>query len=231
MESERKALIAVEVKDADKGIVTAKFAELDVKDHDGDIIESGAFGDQKVRVSSFGHASWFDGLPVGKGTIHEKGNDAIADLGFFMDTQIGREHFGVIKGLGDLGEWSFGFDIKEQATPDEDQRQKGVVRILKKLIVHEVSPVLKGAGLNTGTLSVKEKTEEAKLEAEPNKLRCTNCAYFIGEASSPLLWVGMAPSHAKAKDVVSLPRDIRLCKGCGMFNIYIPRSVLTASGS
>lgn len=147
--------LTVEVKDEAKGIVQARFATLGVKDHDGDVIEKGAFGEQDVRVSSFGHASWRGALPVGSGTIQEKKNEAVADMQFFMDTEIGREHFGVVKGLGPLGEWSFGFDVEEAAVPDEDQRQSGVRRVLKKLKVIEVSPVLQGAGVNTATLATK----------------------------------------------------------------------------
>ena len=152
---ETKALGSVEVKDADEGLVTARFATLGVKDKDGDVIEPGAFGEQRVKVSSFGHGSWMGELPVGVGTVRETDDEALGDLKFFLETTHGRDHFETIKGLGDLGEWSFGFDVLEESAPDEDQQQLGIVRILKKLKVHEVSPVLQGAGIDTQTLSVK----------------------------------------------------------------------------
>ena len=151
---ETKAL-TVELKDADEGIVTARFATLGVKDLDGDLTEPGAFGEQRVKVSSFGHGSWMGELPVGVGTVREEKGDALADLQFFMDTTHGRDHFETVKGLGDLGEWSYGFNVLEEAAPSEDQKQLGIVRILKKLEVTEVSPVLKGAGIGTGTVAVK----------------------------------------------------------------------------
>jgi phage head maturation protease len=154
--------LSVRIKDRDEGVVTARFATLDVKDHDGDIIEAGAFGEQRVKVSAYGHGSWGGALPVGVGEIREEGDEALADLAFFMDTTHGRDHFETVKGLGDLGEWSFGFDILEEAAPDEDQRQLGVNRILKKLLVHEVSPVLRGAGVDTATLDVKCDACDAK---------------------------------------------------------------------
>ena len=44
----------------------------------------------------------------------------------------------------------------EEAKPDEEQRQAGVFRVLKKLKVHEVSPVLLGAGVDTRTLAVRD---------------------------------------------------------------------------
>ena len=219
---------AVEVKDAVAGIVTARFATMGVKDHDGDVTDLGAFGSQDVRVSSFGHGSWMGELPVGKGVIYEKGEAALADLKFFMDTQTGREHFEVVKGLGDLGEWSYGFDILQEAAPDEDQREKGIVRVLQKLLVHEVSPVLKGAGIGTGTLAVKaaERPPEAKKQ---HRLACMHCATFLGEASSGHVFVGMTKNRRAAEGLAALPRDMRMCKRCGRFNVFIPESALTAS--
>jgi hypothetical protein len=153
-ETETKCL-DVEVKDEEKGIVRARFATLGQKDLDGDVTEPGAFGTQQVQVSAYGHASWGGALPVGVGEIHEENGEAVATLKFFMDTEHGRAHFRTIKGLGDLGRWSYGFQILDSAAPTEKQREAGVVRILKKLQVHEVSPVLQAAGVGTATLDVK----------------------------------------------------------------------------
>ncbi len=160
MDPERKSL-RVEIKDAEKGIVRAAFATLESKDKDNDYTLPGAFGKQQVLVSSYGHGSWMGKLPVGKGTISEKDGEAVADLQFFMSTQHGREHFEVVKETGDLQEWSYGFDVKKTGEITEDLREKGVVRVLEKLKVHEVSPVLKGAG-DTRTLAVKCDSCEAK---------------------------------------------------------------------
>ena len=163
--SERKSL-RVEIKDAEKGIVTAAFAKLDVKDHDNDLTLSGAFGDQTVRVSSYGHGSWMGELPVGRGTISEKDGEAVAELKFFMSTQHGREHFEVVKEMGDLQEWSYGFDIKETGEVTEEMRQQGIDRVLKSLKVHEVSPVMLGAGVDTRTLAVKCESCGAKVTTQ-----------------------------------------------------------------
>ncbi len=151
---ERKQL-RVEIKDAEKGIVQAAFAKLEAKDYDDDWTLSGAFGEQKVRVSAYGHGSWMGELPIGRGTIREENGEAVADLQFFVSTQHGREHFEVIKEMGDLQEWSYGFDVLETGELTEELREKGVRRVLKKLKVHEVSPVLLGAGIGTRTLAVK----------------------------------------------------------------------------
>ena len=144
----------VEIKSADRGEVRAVFARLGVVDHDGDVTSPGAFTDgQKVRISAYNHASWNPGmLPVGKGTIRVEGDEAILDGRFFLETTGGRETFEVVKQLGDLGEWSYGYDI-DDGEPGVFDGQR--VQLLRKLTVHEVSPVLLGAGIDTRTLVTK----------------------------------------------------------------------------
>jgi Caudovirus prohead serine protease len=156
---DRKAGPPVQVKvvDEGKGQVEAVFSRLNVIDKDGDVTRPGAFGEQKVRISAFNHQSWNDELPIGKGTIHETDAEAILKGQFFMETTKGRETFLTIKELGDLMEWSYGFDILERAEgkwPDGDENGQNV-RFLDKLKVHEVSPVILGAGVDTRTLSAK----------------------------------------------------------------------------
>ena len=158
--------LTVSVKDASEGVVEAKFATLGVVDKDGDIIEPGAFGEQRVKVSAYNHGSWAGALPVGIGSTREVGDAAIADLKFFMATSHGRDHFETVKGVGDLQEWSFGFDVKEWDEPTEAQRKSGARRVLKNLHVFEVSPVLRGAGVGTETLSAKCDRCAAKESAQ-----------------------------------------------------------------
>lgn len=143
----------VKAVDSAKGEVTAVFARFNVKDHDGDVTLPGAFRDGAgVRVSAYNHASWAHALPVGKGTISTTDEVAVADMKFFMNTQQGRETFEVVKELGALGEWSYGYDVIESSRGNLGGED---VQFLKTLDVHEVSPVLLGAGIGTGTLSVK----------------------------------------------------------------------------
>ena len=150
-----KSLSRVEVKDADKGEITAVFATLNVIDSDGDVTVKGAFpSDMPVVISAYGHTSWQGAKPVGKGTIREVGDEAILDGQFFLDTVDGRDTFTVVKELGALGvqEWSYGYDpVKFSFGEHEGQR----VRFLEELKVHEVSPVLKGAGVGTRVLAAK----------------------------------------------------------------------------
>ena len=148
-----KSLHRVEVKDADRGEVTAVFATLGVKDSDGDVTLPGAFEDgSEVVISAYGHTSWQGLLPVGKGTIREVGNEAILSSQFFMDTQAGKDTFTVVKNLGAQGEWSYGYDPVKYSFGEHDGEQ---VRFLESLKVFEVSPVLLGAGVGTRTLAAK----------------------------------------------------------------------------
>ena len=141
-----------EVKLEESGTLVAAFAQLNVVDHDGDITRPGAFPDKDVPMSAYGHTSWEGALPVGRGTIEEKGDWAIFTGQFFMDTTHGRDAYATVKGLGELAEYSYGYDILDSGPTQVDDRD---VLELRKLDVFEVSPVLRGAGVGTHTLAIK----------------------------------------------------------------------------
>jgi len=145
---------AIELKEGDDvlpGAFQAVFSSLNVIDRDGDITLPGAFTDgQQVRIAYWGHR-WHD-LPVGKGVIHADEEKAWVDGVFFLDTEAGLETYRTVKNLGELQEWSYGFDIIESESAVVDGTP---VRLLKKLTVYEVSPVLLGAGIGTHTVAIK----------------------------------------------------------------------------
>lgn len=156
---DRKSFLRVEVKSADKGEVAAVFSTFNVRDSDGDVTLPGAFEDgAPVVISDFNHTSWGDKRPVGEGKIRTTKSEAVMDGRFFMDVPDARAAFIVVKGLADagLGEWSYGFDTLEAENGTFDGED---VQFLKRLNVFEVSPVLRGAGVNTRTLAVKALTE------------------------------------------------------------------------
>ncbi len=149
------------------GTVQAVFATLNVKDKDGDVTLPGAFGEQHVKI--VGSHDWGQ-IMLGKGTIREDGDRAIFEgkINTDPDHVDARALYSMLKFDMDNPpaqiEWSYGFDIldggAERGTFKGDQ-----VRFLKPtatgepgLKVFEVSPVLVGAGENTGTLAVKSKT-------------------------------------------------------------------------
>jgi HK97 family phage prohead protease len=147
--------LRVEVKDETKGEVEAVFSTYDVVDSDRDVTKAGAFEDgAEVLISAYGHKSWEGLLPVGKATIKDDGTRAVLKGRFFMDTTAGRDTFTVVKELGPLGQWSYGYDVVKDSYGEFKGER---VRFLERLKVHEVSPVLIGAGVNTRTLSAKSK--------------------------------------------------------------------------
>lgn len=175
----KKKMTGLKVVDEAKGIIQAVFATLNVKDHDGDVTVPGAFEDgAAVRISAYNHKSWDGALPVGRGTITEKGDEAILDGQFFMDTEAGRETFGVVKGMGDLQEWSYGFDVLQSEPGTFDGES---ANFLKRVKVHEVSPVILGAGIATRTLAVKAKMEKQLASELYDRLRTAGTEAYGSE--------------------------------------------------
>lgn len=149
-----------EVKTGDRGEVSAVFSTFNVVDSDGDVTVPGAFEDgAEVVISSYGHTSWSGSLPVGKGVIRSTDTEAIMDGQFFMDTAAGRDTFTVVKRLGPMGQWSYGYDVLDS---DRGMFAGTEVRFLKRLHVHETSPVLIGAGVNVRTLDAKSGAGSAR---------------------------------------------------------------------
>lgn len=163
-----KALRGLKITDEAEGRVQAVFATLNVKDKDGDVTRDGAFEPgAEVRISAWNHASWGAGmLPVGKGVIGQHGDEAILDSQFFLSTDAGRETFTTIKELGSLVEWSYGYDIIDAEPGQKDGEN---VQFLNRVKVHEVSPVLLGAGENTRTLLAKSFGVEIESADTPAK--------------------------------------------------------------
>jgi len=138
-------------KDGEEGEFRAVFSTFNVIDHDGDVTVPGAFEDgQKVRISYWGHR-WQD-LPVGRGEIHADDEKAWVDGRFFLDTLSGKDTYLTVKHLDELQQWSYGFDVNEA---DWGTYQEQEVQFLRKLTVHEVSPVMLGAGIGTRTETIK----------------------------------------------------------------------------
>lgn len=165
---ERKTFSRVELKDADQGIVSAVFSKFGVIDLDGDVVHKDAFRGKDgtpVRISAYNHGSWGEGmLPVGKGVVRIQGDEALCEMQFFMKTAHGRDAFEVVKEMGDLQEWSWGFNITD-SEPGEVEGKS--VRVIKSVDIFEVSPVLIGAAGpgRTRTLAVKAKD---KPKDKPN---------------------------------------------------------------
>lgn len=153
-----KQFVHVEVKDAAQGTVEAVFSTFNEVDSDKDVTLPGAFTEgAATRISAYGHQSWFGALPVGKGTIRTSPTEAVLEGQFFLKTTHGRDTFEVVKEMGDLQEWSYGYDPVKFSFGEFNGEK---VRFLEQLLVDEVSPVLKGAGVNTRTTAVKQMSSD-----------------------------------------------------------------------
>lgn len=139
------------------GQVEAVFATLNVIDHDEDVTLPGAFGTQSNVIMEPWNHGWT--LPVGKGAISEREDEAVFEGEYFLDTQAGREHYTVAKALADGQEWSYTFRILKYSRGEFEDRD---VRFLEKMDVIGVSQVDRGAGINTRTTAVKSQTDLIK---------------------------------------------------------------------
>ena len=158
----------VSMVDAAEGIVEAYVNSMGVVDHDGEIIELGAF-DQSIQKGGQSVA-WFhdQSAPVGKvidaapiqlsqddETARQQGR-LKAVMQFNLNTQRGREAFADVE-FGSVKEWSVGF----RALEDDLERLDGGenVRVIKNLDWVEVSPVLRGASPDTQTITAKSASD------------------------------------------------------------------------
>jgi len=149
--------------DTETGEFEATFATLRVKDHHGDVTLPGAFMEgQAVIVEGWNHNY---NIPAGEGVIRANEERAWVEGKFFLDTEAGRENYRTVKNLT-KAEWSYTFDIL-QGEPGEWNGEQ--VRLLKALDVVGVSPVTRGAGINTGTTMVKSQTSgEGEAKSKPS---------------------------------------------------------------
>lgn len=154
MEPETKTL-TLELKADSEGEFSATFATLNVIDHQGDVTMPGAFdAGHEVLIGGYQHDMM--ALPVGKGVIRADEERAWVEGTFFLDTHPGEDTYKTVKNTGGLMEWSYIFRVIE-ASDGDFETDKGMVpvRFLKKVDVWSVDPVLKGAGIGTGTDRIK----------------------------------------------------------------------------
>lgn len=154
---EIKSRVIEDFQLTEDGEVVVAFAEIGKVDREGDYTFPGAFPPGKaLPISDFNHGSWPQRggrPPTGKGVIEEVGDLEVFKGQFFMDTTHGRDAHGTVKGMKELQEWSYGYDVVEKAAPPTGIKAR---RGLKAINPHEVSPVLMGAGANTFTIGIKD---------------------------------------------------------------------------
>jgi len=156
------------IKESGAGKVEAVFSVFNMVDSDGDVIVKGAVKSgfpKSGYVPMVWSHDWKQ--PVGKGTIESDDNKAVFKGSFFMDTEAGQEAYKLVKNMGDLQQWSFGYEVNdsEQGEFTKDS-EKQTVRYLKDLSVFEVSPVLVGANRETYTLAMKHAVQQESGEVK-----------------------------------------------------------------
>jgi hypothetical protein len=172
MELGTKAVGALQLKNAALGEVEAIVATLGVVDRDAEIIAPGAIPNgAAVKLSGYGHDAMLGEAPVGKGQLFAQGDTVRFKGRFFLSTQRGAESFATVRELGGDQEWSFGFALLESRAPSAPERARGAQKVLTRLDPFEVSPVIRGAGIGTGTLSAKRAGVGGDVGADPGAMR------------------------------------------------------------
>lgn len=159
---------SLELKADSEGAFKARIATLNVVDSDGDVSIPGSFPDGKrVLISAYQHTSWYGEMPVGDGVIGSNDKEAWIEGKFWTDTEAGMQTYLVVKNAADLQEWSYGYEILNRSTDAGDLESfPGAYQIIEKQDVFECSPVLIGAGVNTGTEYIKSLAEPYSDQAE-----------------------------------------------------------------
>ena len=155
--------------DGSTGRFKAKVATLETIDLDGEVLHRGCIGQQPVRIAAWGH-NWND-LPVGKAFIYEDGVDVIAEGEFFLDTFGGQETYKVVKALGELQEWSFGFFSAPGEWVKPAWQGHRDVKQYNKVKVQEITPVMRAASVGSETLHIRShELARQQKEAEEQRL-------------------------------------------------------------
>lgn len=142
-------------KNGRPGEFKAMFATLNVVDRDFDWIPPGAFIEgQEAILEPWNHG---ETLPAGKGTIHSNQVEAWVEGQFFLDTVAGKENYTTVKNLGRLTQWSFTFNVEKSGPAIGLAKQNGSRRMLLKMDTTGISPVTRGAGIDTRTVAIKAK--------------------------------------------------------------------------
>ena len=130
-----------------EGKVEAVFSVFNNVDSDGDVVLPNSlksFKGLEGEVPMVWSHKWEN--PIGKGRIVQDDDKATFKGEFIMSSESGKEAYEIVKAMGDLQQWSFGFQVDdaEQGQFQKDG-QSQEVRYIKSATVFEVSPVLVGA--------------------------------------------------------------------------------------
>ena len=190
-----------------EGKVEAVFSVFNEVDSDGDVVEPksirSGYGDKGVAMV-WAH-DWKD--VVGRGRIEQDDEKAVFKGQFNMTTERGREAFNTVKEMGDLQQWSFGYEVldSEKGLFTKADGIEQEVRYLKDVKVWEVSPVLVGANQNTYTMATKvgSKGEDDEIRmSETSDTTNTKGTRFQDDIED--LLIKLVSLNKRAKELTSL---------------------------
>ncbi|WEK00605.1 MAG: HK97 family phage prohead protease [Candidatus Sphingomonas phytovorans] len=192
MTIQTKAMTIVEMDEAGKGL--ALLATLSAIDSDDDTYQAGAFswkaGGSQWAPMIVAHNR--GKMPFGKARVYEDGDRALAELNLNLATQVGRDWHETLKfdlATGEpVQEWSYGYEVMDWDFRYIDRTRK--VRVIKQTDVHEVSPVIRGAGAGTRTISIKS-AELKDAHFAPLIASLGELATALGEDPSQLSATGL----------------------------------------
>ena len=125
--------VSMKAVDEVEGKVEAVFSNFNEVDSDGDVVLPNAiklgYGDRGVAMV-WAH-DWK--RVIGRGEIVDDGTKAIFKGQFIMDTQEGKDAYNTVKAMGDLQQWSFGYEVldSEKGMFKKDSDTEIEVRYLK----------------------------------------------------------------------------------------------------
>lgn len=200
-----------EVKAVGKnGTATVAIATFNVVDKDGDVTLPGFFGEQHaqmVPVHDWNH------VPIGKGRVYEKGNQALVDVTFNLNIPAAKDWYEAIKfdkeNPPSLQEFSYGYEVLDGGSKQGNFKGRAVRYLTPRpdgtagSKVFEFSPVLLGAGEGTGTVDVKSLARE-RIAAR--KARTGAVGLYQGGVA-PHETATVARSWDGVKTVAALPDD------------------------
>ena len=159
------------LKANENGALAGYFSTYDdMPDSYGDIIEKGAFTETLKKRAESGHPfplcfnHDFSAVigAVKKTEDTDKGPYIEAEL---LDTQLAQDVRKMLKS-GAIYQFSFAYDVLQSRVPNEDEKKKGIMNVLQKVEVFEVSVVTVPANQNAVVTDVKSGRRNRKSDEE-----------------------------------------------------------------
>ena len=161
----------LELKADEVGGISGFFSTYDkTPDSYGDIIEPGAFTETIAKRAKTGHPfplCWNHDFSAVIGAV-----DKIEDTdkgpyieAHFLDTQLAQDVRKMLQS-GAVYQFSFAYDVLDWREPDEEEKKSGIMNVLTKVDVFEISVVTVPANQNAVATEVKAGRRNRKADEE-----------------------------------------------------------------